>query len=163
MNVGHLVAVGILSVSGYGCGLVGPSCLHQQSRGTTQEVRAQVGAGETIVHRLSYDSRGSQNDLEISWSGQTDTTGPRLTVYATKAGCETGPLPGFNGTGDCRILSSAGASDGGTIASRLIVTHGRGNPEVLGSPPEFKVWIVGDPVRSTVYTLTLTWFHGPDC
>ena len=65
--------------------------------------------------------------------------------------------------GPWKILSSAGGSEGATIATRLVVTHGRGNPEVLGTPPEFRLWIVGDPARSTFYTMTVTWFHGPDC
>jgi hypothetical protein len=162
MNIGHM-AVSLLSVSAYGCGLAGPSCLARQSRGTAQEVQAQIDAGQTAVHRLSYDTRGSQNDVEISWSGRADSGGVRIRVYATNAGCETGPLPGFDGTGDCRILSSAGGLDSGNVATRLIVTHGRGNPEVLGTPPEFKVWVVGDPAQSTVYTLKQTWFYGPDC
>jgi hypothetical protein len=35
------------------------------------------------------------------------------------------------------MLASAGWFEGG-IASTLIVTHGRGNPVVLGSPPEIQ-------------------------
>ena len=150
-------------MSAWGCSLVGPSCLARQDRGTAQQVVGQIEAGQTVVHRLSYETRGSQNDVEITWSGQSDAGGARIRVYATRAGCETGPLPGSNATGDCQILSTAGALDSGNIASRLIITHGRGNPEVLGTPPEFKVWVVGDGARATSYTLTQTWFFGPDC
>ena len=163
MRIGPVAAIVIASVSGWGCDLLAPTCLGRQHRGTATEVLARIDAGQIIVHRLSYDTRGSQNDVEITWADQTLADGPRLRTYATKVGCETEPLPGVNGTGDCRILSSAGSLDSGNFASRLIVTHGRGNPEVLGTPPEFKVWIVGDPSRSALYTMTQTWFYGPDC
>ena len=162
MNAGHVAALS-LTVSAWGCILIGPSCLAQQSRGTAETILGQIGAGQTVVHRLAYEARGSQNDVEISWSGQTDATGARIRVYATRIGCETEPRPGIIGMGDCQTLSIAGTLDSGSIATRLIITHGRGNPEVLGTPAEFKVWVVGDAARSTVYTLTQTWFHGPDC
>jgi hypothetical protein len=163
MKVRCFAAASLLSVSAWGCNLVGASCLAQQQRGTAQPIAGVIEAGQTVVHRLSYEARGSQNDVEISWSGQTDTNGARLRVYATKVGCETGPRSGSNAAGDCQILSTAGTLDSGNIATRLILTHGRGNPEVLGTPPEFKVWVVGDTARSTAYTLTQTWFFGPDC
>ena len=63
---------------------------------------------------------------------------------------------------DCAILARAGAGDVG-IASTLTVTHGRGNPEQLGDPADYKIWVVGDPQRAAAYTITITWFFGPDC
>jgi hypothetical protein len=45
----------------------------------------------------------------------------------------------------------------------VIVTHGRGNPEILGTPPTNKVWIVGDRRQDVDYTIDISWFFGPDC
>ena len=60
------------------------------------------------------------------------------------------------------MIAATPSVDGLAVAT-LIVTHGRGNPEVLGTPPEFKVWVVGDATQRVSYTLTATWFRGPDC
>jgi hypothetical protein len=164
MRIGHVAAIGVLSLSSWGCGLLlGPTCLGQQHRGTGAEMIAAIGPGQVIVHTLPYESRGSQNDVEVDWNGRTEPDGPRLRFYATRVGCMTAPLPGSSGTGECSTLASAGSFGDGGYASRLIVTHGRGNPEVLGAPPAFKVWIVGDPLERTLYTMTQTWFYGPDC
>ena len=62
----------------------------------------------------------------------------------------------------CRILAQGGTGESNEVIN-LIVTHGRGNPEVLGDPPAFKVWIYGDPGTSAIYTLTASSFYGPDC
>ena len=110
--------------------------------------------------RWAYDARGSQNDVELDWSGRLD--GTRLKAYATRADCETGPDREAGFTDGCRVLASGGTGDSNGVIT-LIVTHGRGNPEVLGNPPAFKVWIYGDPGRSTIYTLTASSFYGPDC
>jgi len=71
------------------------------------------------------------------------------------------PPPAIN-TDACAVLGGAGSFDG-RIATTLIIANGRGNPDSLGSPAEYKLWVVGDSEQSTRYTLNITWFFGPDC
>ena len=119
-----------------------------------------VVAGEVVMHRVAYDTRGSQNDARIDWPGRLDADGPRLNVYATLVSCEAFTLPAEANSGSCAILARGGWTAAG-IVSGLILTHGRGNPERLGTPPEYKLWITSD--RSTSYSINVTYFFGPDC
>jgi hypothetical protein len=125
----------------------------------------EVAARAVTVHRVPYGSEGSQNDVDIRWSGQFDANGPRIRVYATKVECmEFVPE---RGAGPCASIGGASGfaepSTGKFVQNSLVVTHGRGNPEILGSPPEYKLWGVGDGTRDVRYTMTTTWFYGPDC
>ena len=156
----RVLCVGLLGLASVGCNPLGPSCLERRQEGTLPEVTGSVNAGETSVHVVAYDTRGSQNDVRLSWSGQTAPDGPHLRAHATRADCQNFTLPAESNTGTCSVLASAGWSPAGT-STTLIVTHGRGNPERLGSPAEFKLWIVSD--RSTGYSFTIRWFFGPDC
>ena len=152
--------VALLGLSSAGCSLLAPTCLAQQERHYSEPETATIQAGEVIVLRRPYDSRGSQNDIGIDWSGRLD--GTTLQAFVTRADCESGPEPEALFTSACRVLARGG-SVGGVNIINMIVTHGRGNPEVLGNPPAFKIWLHGDPMRSTVYTLRQSSFHGPDC
>ena len=69
--------------------LLAPTCLAQQERHRAEPKTDRIQAGELVVLRWPYDARGSQNDVEIDWSGRLD--GTKLKVYATRADCETGP------------------------------------------------------------------------
>lgn len=144
------------------CGLVGPSCVDRQRRGTVGVVTGQVDPGEMAVHLLPYGLEGSQNDVEISWSASNPSSPPRLEAYATRAGCSQFVLPTGANVGDCRVIA-ASALQVGSRAASLIVTHGQGNPEILGTPAEYKLWVVGDSAQAVSYTITTTWFRGPDC
>jgi hypothetical protein len=125
-------------------------------------VRGVVAAQQVVSHLVLYETRGSQNDANLTWTDQFGPSGPRLTFHATRAECSNfQPPPAANG-GHCTILASAGWTPAG-IANTLIVTHGRGNPERLGSPPEYKIWVTGDPGRAAQYAIDITWFYGPDC
>jgi hypothetical protein len=158
----RFTAFGVLIATGVGCGVVGPTCLAQQHRGNVTTISGRVDAGQVTSHQVRYDTQGSQNDARVEWSDEFLPTGPRLRFYATRVGCTNFiPPPGLNG-GDCATLASAGRGDLG-IAGTLIVTHGRGNPEQLGTSAEYKIWVVGDPDRAAYYTITITWFSGPDC
>jgi len=163
------------------CGLVGPTCLAQQHRGTVASLSGEVGAGAMAVHRLTYASQGSQNDVNISWVGQFVAGGPRIRVYATRAECTQFVPPGHSGFGQdgCVNLGGFGGAPAPEarqcvwnstctpeiselVQTSLIITNGGGNPDVL-VPPEYKLWIVGDPGQGATYTMTITWFSGPDC
>ena len=82
---------GLICISGAGCNLLAPTCLRQQERHRAEPKTARIEAGELVVLRWPYDARGSQNDVELDWSGRLD--GTRLKAYATRADCETGPDP----------------------------------------------------------------------
>ena len=155
-----ILRIAVLLLASAGCNPLGPSCLDRREEGTLPAVTGTVTADEISMHLVGYDTRGSQNDVRLSWSGQADPDGPHLRAYATRAGCHNFTLPAESNTGACEILGSGGWSPAAT-STTLIVTHGRGNPERLGSPPEFKLWIVSD--RSTGYSFTIRWFFGPDC
>ena len=145
----------------WGCGIVGPSCLERQQRGTVANIQGEVAAGRIASHLVNYGTDGSQNDVDVSWTGQFAADGPRIAVYATRVECGDFTLPpSFSGA--CGVIGRAGWTDG-TLVSSFVLTHGRGNPETLGSPPQFKLWVVGDAARSTSYTIRVTWFYGPDC
>jgi hypothetical protein len=154
------LGVGLLVVASSGCNPFGPSCLERREEGTLPPVSGTVSADEMSVHVVAYDPRGSQNDVRLAWPGQADRDGPQLRAYATRADCQNFTLPADANAGACAVLASAGWSPTAT-STTVIVTHGRGNPERLGTPPQFKLWIVSD--RFTGYSFTIRWFYGPDC
>jgi hypothetical protein len=49
-----------------------------------------------------------------------------------------------------------------TSRPRSLLTNGRGNPAVLGTPAEYKLWVVGDAEQSSAYAIDITWVRGPD-
>ncbi len=158
----RLMAIGLVAWLTTGCNIIGPSCVSRQERGTVTSITGQVAAGQVVTHQVKYEPRGSQNDALVDWPDARLADGPRLMFYATRVECTAFRLPANGNTGDCAILASAGRGDLG-LANTLTVTHGRGNPETLGKPPEYKIWVVGDPERFTGYTINITWFFGPDC
>jgi len=158
----HLAAAGLLATSTWGCAVLGPTCVARQQRGTVATLQGEVAAGQMASHQVRYATEGSQNDGHVSWDSQYSPTAPRLRFYATRSACtDFHPPPASNGEA-CAVLASAGWTEIG-VASTLIVTHGRGNPERLGSPPEYRIWVVGDAERTARYTIAITWFFGPDC
>jgi hypothetical protein len=157
-----MVAAGLAAMSGWGCALIGPSCLARQHEGTVAALQGEVAAGQVVSHLVRYETEGSQNNAQISWDAQSSPTAARIRAYATRAACDDFQPPPAVNTGACATLASAGWTPIG-VASTLIVTHGRGNPEVLGATPEYKIWIVGDEERSARYAINITWFYGPDC
>ena len=152
----------LIVYSSSGCGVIGPSCLGRQKTGAVTTVTGDVGPGAVVSHQVPYGTDGSQNNADIRWSGESAQGGPRIQVYATRLGCVDFDAAQTADLGACAVLSRAGWF-GENIASTLIITHGRGNPEVLGSPAEYKLWIVGDPQQRATYTISITWFYGPDC
>lgn len=179
-RVGRIVSAGLIVVSTQACGLIGPSCLAQQQRGTVTTLSGEVGAAARVVHRVVYETQGSQNEVRINWPGQFASGGPRVRIYATKTGCADfilgaraapGACPtigGFAGAvapdaRPCALNYTCNAEIGDLVQTSLIITNGRGNPDILGLPAEYLLWVVGDPAQATTYTMTITWFYGPDC
>ena len=155
-------ALGILLVCSAGCGIIGPNCDELRESGDVATITGEVGPGQIVSHRVVYATEGSQNDARFSWPGDTSADGPRLVVHATRGGCADFRLPAESNTGECAVLATAGRFESG-LASTLVVTHGRGNPPQLGTPAEYIVWVVGDPVRSTSYSMRITWVRPVDC
>lgn len=162
MRPGGVLAVTLLAAVGMGCDIIEPTCVSQREQGLVATLQGQVGAAQIGSHLVDYGTEGSQNDVSLTWTGQATPGGPAIAVYATSAGCTDFQLPASSNTGACAVLGAAGSIDG-HIAYTLTVTHGRGNPEILGSPPRFKLWVVGDATRSVTYSMNVTWFRGPDC
>ena len=166
-RVSIIPALGLLVATAPGCGLIGPSCLARQNRGTVTTLSGEVEAQKVAVHRVPYGAEGSQNDVNITWNGQFGAGGSRIKVYATRVECvEFVPENPFPASGPCGSIGSAGGArvdDGVLLQTSLVITNGRGNPDILGSPPEYKLWVVGDSTQKTRYTMTITWFYGPDC
>src|SRR5918999_628575 len=129
-------AVVLLVTNFIGCGILGPTCIARQKRGSVTSLSGTVGAGEVAVHRVAYGVEGSQNDAHVQWPDARSAGGPQLRFYATRVACSAFQLPPEVNTGQCAILSRAGSINGGLVASTLIITHGLGNPEQLGNPPE---------------------------
>lgn len=156
----QVLAIAAAAVVFPGCSLFGPYCLAQREEGPVTSIEGTVGPGELVMHRVRYDTRGSQNDADLLWGGMNAPDGPQLNVYATRATCEAFALPASENSGDCAILASGGWTPQG-VARTVIVTHGRGNPERLGTPPEYNLWVTAD--RFTGYTISISYFFGPDC
>jgi hypothetical protein len=142
------------------CDLIGPTCVSRQKRGSVTTLTGRVAAGAIAMHRVAYGTEGSQNDIEVRWLPGTGTA-PGLAVYATRVACHDFVVPASANAGDCAIVASGARQVSGFLS--LIITHGRGNPEQLGNPPEYKLWIVGDDRQDVSYTVDVTWFYGPDC
>jgi hypothetical protein len=149
-------------------------------RGDAAMLAGVVDAGEVVVREAQYAVQGSQNDLEITWTGQSTAGGPRLRVYATRLDCDdyfTGshefgapcaPLGTAGGVAapDARPCVNAGTCEiqpSEFVQNRLTITNGRGNPDVLGPSAMYKLWIVGDPARRVSFSISGSWFYGPDC
>lgn len=151
-----------------GCGIVGPSCLDQKRSGSVTTLSGRVDAGQVVGHLVPYDTRGSQNDVKISFTGQGTLTGPRVMVYATLASCvdfkpPTAADPGLN-HGDCSPIARPGGylgPDGALVPTSLTLT-GPGNGAPAGFH-EYKLFVVGDPEQAASYLISITWFSGPDC
>ena len=152
------------------CNVLGPSCLDQQKTGTVASISGTVAAGAVTAHLVPYDTNGSQNNVRFSWPGQGTASGPKLSIYATRATCQnesfrppTSSDPGLN-QGDCTPMERPGGPlgpDGQIVPTSLIVT-GPGN----GQPADFreyKLFVVGDPAQAVSYSIAITWFSGPDC
>jgi hypothetical protein len=161
MRMRHLAVVAC-AVSASNCAITGPSCIAQQQRGTAAMVDGEVAAGAVVSHVVPYDTQGSQNTVRIRWTDQDTPSGPRIQVYATRSSCASFQPPPSPNSSECALLGQAGWTPSG-IVDTLVVTHGRGNPETLGPRPEYMLWIAGDPERNARYTITSTWFFGPDC
>lgn len=142
------------------CSLIGPTCVGRQDRGTVVALEGEVDAGAMTAHRVRYDAAGSQNDVQLRTDGPTGREG--LRAYATYADCLDFTPAAAGATGSCAVLAAGGALDGPFVTT-LVITHGRGNPELLGTLPAYVLWVVGDPAHRTRYTLDITWFRGPDC
>src|SRR5262245_21084285 len=83
----QLTALVAIVLTGWGCDLLGPSCLSRQHRGFGPAITGQIAAGEIRSIQVHYETEGSQNDLKVSWGDQYTTGGPRIRVYATKLEC----------------------------------------------------------------------------
>jgi len=146
----RVIAVGLVPVFLWSCDLVGPSCVSRQHRGTVVSFNGEVAAGGIAVHDVPYGTDGSQNDVMLTYQGN-----PRIRMYATRTACVDFQAPPAANSAECAVLATGDRS--------LIITHGRGNPPTLGSTPEYKLWIVGDESQAVRYSVTSTWFYGPDC
>jgi hypothetical protein len=154
-----------------GCNVLGPSCLDQQKTGTVANISDKVAAGAVRSHLVPYDRNGSQNDVRFSWPGQGTVSGPKLSIYATRANCQdenfrpptSTPDPVPN-QGDCTLMERPGGylgPDGQIVPTSLIIGGpGNGNPADFH---EYKLFVVGDPAQTTSYSIAITWFSGPDC
>ena len=170
------VAIALVLFNSFtGCaGLSGRACLKRQQRGNVFSVSGEVAPGGVTVHKVLYGTEGSQNNIKITWSGQRSSSGPRLRIYATRAECMVAIEVGSSGTihrfpGEsaphCVTIGTIGgfSVEGEFVQGDLIIANGRGNPDILGSPAEYKLWVFGDPYKRAQYTIVGSYFYGPDC
>ena len=168
MTTVKMIVTAAAVVVASGCGLTGPSCLDRQKTGTVTSLSGHLEPGEVVSHLVPYDTRGSQNNARLTFTGQGTLTGPRVTFYATLASCvnfrpPTAADPGLN-QGDRTPIERPGGylgPDGALVPTSLIVT-GPGNGAPAGFH-EYKVFVVGDPAQAASYSITITYFEGPDC
>jgi hypothetical protein len=160
-----LFVIGALGFSGTGCGIVAPSCVDH----VITTVNGNVGPGQVVTHLMPYETKASQNDLEMTWpAGQRRADGLRPRMYATSVSCTdfvppTSDNPNPN-TAACKVISKSfgfQAPDGEVIYNQLTVT-GPGNGQPLDFR-EYKLHVVGDPSQAANYSITATWHSGFDC
>lgn len=178
-------ALGLVAGCTVNCAnVLGPSCLEQQKTGNVASIGGTIAAGAIASHVVTYDLRGSQNNILVSWTAQGEMTGPRMYFYATSAACVNFTAPPTDGspdpnTGACRTIGYPGGTlapyardcarnssciaHESDIVQRSLTVTGPGN----GQPADFreyKLWVVADPVATNVaYQISITWFSGPDC
>jgi hypothetical protein len=138
-----------------------PSC--SGPSGPVYTITGEVAPGQVVSHAVAYDTRGSQNNVEFTWSRRGQPGAPALRVFATRTTCVDFRPPALN-TGTCPILGSAGEFVPGQIAGFLYIVSGQGNPDIFADgPAEYILWVVGDPVQAASYTLTAVWNRANDC
>ncbi|CAN5852358.1 hypothetical protein BH24ACI5_BH24ACI5_10220 [soil metagenome] len=180
----------LIVAASQGCALLGWNCRRGQKTGDVTTITGRVEAGQLVSHLVPYDQQGTQNDVRISWPGQSGTDAPRLRVYATSASCQefTAPpvdtfTPGTPST-DRRTVPRGPAPQPrpGSEADPCVVMSGRqfmftstgelvqdglvvaGGPEQLKPDlHEYKLHVVGDQRLPVTYSISVTWFRGPDC
>jgi hypothetical protein len=172
----------VAAMSAGGCDIIGPSCLARQKTGPVTSLSGQLEAGRIDSHLVRYELSGSQNDVRVTWNGQGTIDGPRLRIYATDASCTEFTAPPVDDPrvdrGECTVTHVAGgylAPDARPCAkdntcqpmpheiinTSLIVT-GPGNGAPAGFS-EYKLHVVSDATRPATYSISVTWFSGPDC
>jgi hypothetical protein len=173
-----LAAIALGFAGGSGCGVVGPSCLEHQGAVTT--ISGLLEAGQIVTHTVTYDARGSENEIRITWGGQRTPGGPRLWLYATGLDCEDFSPPPGNGpsadSGPCRNISGGAGGypapdarpcvhantcqptpDEMVTTSLTVFGQGNGGRPVSG----YKLHVVGDRNQSASYSISITWWR--DC
>lgn len=180
---GRSLIVAALACTSTACGVIGPSCLDQQKTGDVVSLSGTAEVMSVTTHDVPYDRQGSQNDVEIGWSGQGTIGGPRLQLYATSARCDAFAAPASGSaadpnTGACAIVARCGgtlapdarpcalagacAVTADDLVCRSLIVTGPGN----GAPADFdryKLHVVADPAQRANYGIHITWFSGPDC
>jgi hypothetical protein len=178
----QLVLATGMALSATGCALMGAPCLARQHSGLVTTISGEVAPGAVVFHTVRYGVEGSQNDLKITWPGQRDADGPRIRMFATRAGClefvplrskflARDPCGGIGYVGSmfaptarpCAVNGTCPIEPSDLVQTSVGIASGRGNPDIIGPTGEYRVWIVGDPTRRTPYVITITWFYGPDC
>jgi hypothetical protein len=157
-----------LAFSSSGCALLAWNCLRQQKTGQVTSLAGRVEAGQIVSHVVPYDQQGSQNDVRIVWERQGASDGPRIWVYAIRRSCpEFSPPPRGSfrfGRGACDEIGHAAGTlvAAGQFVQRSIIVPGgpdNGAPDLR----EYTLFVVGDPRQAVAYSISITWFRGPDC
>jgi hypothetical protein len=155
-------ALGLFLLCAAACSPFRPSCSPGPS-GPVYTISGVVGPGQIVSHRVPYDTRGSQNDVEFTWPGRGLPDAPALRVFATSPMCTDFRPTGPN-TGTCQTLGAAGQFVPGQIAGWIDIASGQGNPDIFaGGPAEYILWVIGDAARAAAYTLSAMWSRPNDC
>jgi len=155
-----LLSLGLLTPA---CALLGPTCAGRRDGGPVTLVTGVAPAGGQTSLVLRYETAGSQNTIDVRWPGAGTADGARVWFEVTRPGCETGPDTAATPVEACGVLAQGGQRDDGPLVSSLVVTHGRGNPLVLGTPPDYRVWATNAAAVPVPFTLDVRWSYGPDC
>jgi hypothetical protein len=138
--------------------------LPTQEKGQVIMFSGEVSPGQIVSHLLTYDPRGTQNDIHVSYDGQTTSNGPRLILHATSTDCDGSSFPPRSGTARPPCMDfgrAAGKLDAaGAFVENMLTVGGptNGNPGIH----EYKLFVVGDSTRTVSYTIVITYFGGPD-
>jgi hypothetical protein len=183
MVAGLAVAAALSS----GCAAAGWACRQGQKSGDVVTLSGRIVPGQVITHIVPYDQQGHQNDIHLSWVPDVPAGDPRIRIYATSLECSTfvppaDPIapstPSARRHQEPRTLPPAiihpktPCSDLGTALSTRLPSGELSQHTLLvpGGPGQRRPWLreyrlhlVAGGGSAASYTVSISWFRGPDC
>ena len=178
-----ILAVGAQTVVTSGCGVIGPSCLERQQRGSVTSVTGSVDALQVVEQRGALRSTrfAERRRDQLGRSGFLGRAATRSLrnccrlrrVHTTRAGCAERrhyrPLPDHfavrwnPGTGCPRVRASWHMPCHVRGHRLPLIDRHRSRQRCTSGFSQYKLHVVGDAARQVSYSISITYFFGPDC
>lgn len=133
------------------------TCMDQQKRGPVTSGSGHVNKGTADSVLVSYDSQGTQNDVQFEWTDKAKAGAPILQIYATSADC----MKYDQDNSACVSIGQRQGTNGPN--GEHIVDHITISTSELHGATQYRLQVIGDPLQGADYSYSITWFSGPDC